>query len=388
MVLRMDSPAPSIKMENWLRGEPLTNFQPGKVYIVDFWATWSGPCVIAMPHLMQLQDKYKNSGVEVVGVAADEDASTALEARTRLDAWLNEKCSNLNYRIAFDDTGEMNRLWMEPSISVGIPTSFVVDRDGHIAFIGHPMQLDEILPEVLNGSWRTSDQAKAVDAERITSRQRIARELTLIKPIYAKLCPAMQAEDWTAALSAIEECVALMPGNFNFRETHADLLLHEIRDIQAGMAVMRKLIRDAIRKKFEAEHWMAMALNQLFGPTKDNAHLPSTERFAMGKELAEHILALNPPKSDGPKFRSYPAVARYYYENGNKDRAIELLELALKSVDSSVAISGKLKEHLLPDLLQTLANYKGEKAYYAAPCSAPRNKPPEGVKVPPTEKNT
>ncbi|WP_348529124.1 TlpA disulfide reductase family protein [Mesorhizobium sp. LSHC424B00] len=310
MVLRMDSPAPSIKVENWLRGEPLTNFQPGKVYIVEFWATWCGPCVAAMPHLVQLQEKYKNSGLEVVGVAADEDASTAHEARTKLDAWLNEKCSNLNFRIAFDYTGEMNKLWMEPSISVGIPTSFVVDRDGCIAFIGHPMQLDEILPEVLNSSWRTSDQAKAVDTERITTRQRIARELALTKPIYAKLRPAMQAEDWTVALSAVEEGVALMPGNFNFRETLADLLLHKIRDMQAGMPVIRKLVRDAIRKKFEAEHWMAMALNQLFGPAKHNSHLPRTERFAMGKELSEHILALNPPKGDGPKFRSYPAVAR------------------------------------------------------------------------------
>ncbi|WP_258600330.1 hypothetical protein [Mesorhizobium sp. AR10] len=84
------------------------------------------------------------------------DAPTPVEAQTKLDAWLTEKCSNLNYRIAFDHTGEMNKLWREPSFSVGVPASFVVDRDGHIAFIGHPMQLDEVLPKVLNGNWRTS----------------------------------------------------------------------------------------------------------------------------------------------------------------------------------------------------------------------------------------
>ncbi|MER8543776.1 TlpA family protein disulfide reductase, partial [Mesorhizobium sp. M1334] len=159
MVVQLGSPAPSIKVEDWLRGEPLANFQPGKVYIVEFWATWCELCMAEMLDLMRLQEKYRDSGLEVVGVAANEDAPTAVEARTKLNAWLTEKCSHLNYRIAFDYTGEMNKLWSELSFSVGIPTSFVVDRDGHIAFIGHPSQLDKVLPKVLNGSWRIRDKA-------------------------------------------------------------------------------------------------------------------------------------------------------------------------------------------------------------------------------------
>ncbi|XIA67473.1 TlpA disulfide reductase family protein [Bradyrhizobium sp. TZ2] len=119
IVLRIESPAPPIKVENWLRGQPLTNFQPGKVYIVEFWASWCGPCVAAMPHLVQLQQKYKDSGLEVIGVAAREQAPTADEARTQLDAWLTEKFSKLNYRIAFDHTGEMNKFWMDSSFLSG-----------------------------------------------------------------------------------------------------------------------------------------------------------------------------------------------------------------------------------------------------------------------------
>ncbi|OWK24524.1 hypothetical protein AJ87_21560 [Rhizobium yanglingense] len=62
------------------------------------------------PHLMQLQEKYKDSGLEVVGVAANEQAPTADEARSKLYAWLTENFPNLNYRIAFDHAGEMNKL--------------------------------------------------------------------------------------------------------------------------------------------------------------------------------------------------------------------------------------------------------------------------------------
>ncbi|MDX8469994.1 TlpA disulfide reductase family protein [Mesorhizobium sp. VK23B] len=363
MALQMESQAPPIKVETWLRGEPFASFQPGKVYVVEFWATWCGPCAAAALQLVQLQEKYKDAGLEVVGVAADEDDLSPVEVRAKLGAWLAEKCPDLNYRIAFDPTGEMNKLWREPSFSVGIPTSFVVDRDGHIAFIGHPRQLDEVLPKVLNGSWRASDEAKAADTARIARSGAIAREQALKKPINDRFWAAIKAEDWTMALSAIEEGIALMPDNISFRLAHVHLLLHRMNDMQKGMPVMRQLVRDAIDRN--SENWMLAALGQLFSPAHDHSHFPSGERFAMGKKLSEHILALNPPQADGPKFRSYPAVARYYYDSGNKDRAIELLRLALKSLEGPELIPDAQKQHLLPDLLQTLASYKAGRAVAA-----------------------
>ncbi|RWA83658.1 TlpA disulfide reductase family protein [Mesorhizobium sp.] len=383
MVLQMGSPTPSIKVEAWLRGDPLTTFQLGKVYIVEFWATWCESCLAAMHHLVQLQEKYKDNGLEVVGVAASEDAPTAVEARTKLDAWLTEKCSNLNYRIAFDQTGEMNKLWMEPSLSVGIPTSFVVDRDGHIAFIGDPMKLDDVCPKVFNCSWRTSDEAKAADSERIADSEPIAREQALKKPINDRFLGAVKLEDWNTALSTIEEGIALLPDDIIFRLAQAHLVLHKMQDMWTGVPLMRQWVRDAIER--DSEDWTIIVLDQLFHPANDHLHFPPAERFAMGKELSEHILALNPPQGDGPKFRSYPAVARYYYENGNKNRAIELVELALKSLDGPEPISAELKEYLLPDLLQSLANYKGKKVCHGALCAAPQDNFRKVPKSPPPE---
>ncbi|WP_394893329.1 TlpA disulfide reductase family protein [Mesorhizobium sp. AaZ16] len=367
----MESPAPSIQVETWLRGEPLTGFEPGKVYIVEFWATWCGPCVDGMPHLMHLQEKYRDSGVEIVGVAASEDAPTADEARSNLDAWLTEKFSNLNYRIAFDSTGEMDKLWMEASLSVGIPTSFVVDRDGHIAFIGHPMELDEVLPKVLNGSWRASDKAKSEDTERIAEGETIAREQALKKPIKDRYWAAVEKEEWTTASSAIQEGIALMPDNLGFRRSQVNLLIHKMRDMQAGLPVMRQFVRDAINRN--SEDWMIAALEELFFPNFDHSHFPSAERLAMGKELSEHILALNPPQGEGPKFSSYRLAALYYHESGNKDRAIELIELTLKSLGGPELIRDEDEQDEISHLLQFLANFKGEKVCYGALCAAPND---------------
>ncbi|MCK1745234.1 TlpA family protein disulfide reductase [Bradyrhizobium sp. 139] len=378
-VLRVGSPAPSIKVEDWLRGQPVTKFEPGKVYIIEFCATWCGPCIASMLNLVILQSKYRSNGVEVVGIAAHEQASTADEARASLDAWLTKSLPTLNFAIAFDYSGEMNKLWMDPSFSVGIPSSFVVDRDGRFAFIGHPTQLDNALPKILNGSWALSDEAKALDAERITTGRRRKRELSqkraLVEPIFARLEAAMNSKDWAAALSGVEEALAAMPDDVTFRGLHAELLLHKIRDMRTGLAVLRQLVRDAIDKKSVV--WMSVAIRQLFDPAKDYSGFPHAERFAMGRDLSEHILAANPPQgSEGAKFLSYGAVAQYYYETGNRDRAIELVEVALKWLDAAPA-SDVAKRDLVQCSLQALASYRSEKLCNEECCSTPQNTSPE-----------
>ncbi|MDX0931518.1 redoxin domain-containing protein [Sinorhizobium medicae] len=363
-VLQMDSPAPEFKVRDWLRGEPLASFQPDKLYILEFCGTACGSCVEAMRDLIELQEAYKDRGVEVLAVAAHEGAESADEARSELDAWL-AKFPDLNFPVGFDDTGAMDTLWMKPSFSIVIPRVFVIDRDGSIAFIGKPGKLHDVLPQLLDGTWRTSAQAEAAESERIAKDEPKARKHELNKPIRDKFCAAWEIGDWKTALAAVEEGIALDPNDPDWRESHVVLLHHGMRDMESCLAVLWQFVREAIDRG--DEHWLVTATIQVIDPDLGCRSLPSAERFAMGKVLSEHILALDFAQCNLPASQLFQEVARYYYEIGNKDRAVELLELALKSLDGHGA-----NEDLQLDLLETLANYKGEAVCSGDVCVVPR----------------
>ncbi|MQX76658.1 TlpA disulfide reductase family protein [Sinorhizobium medicae] len=368
-VLQMDSLAPALKVREWVSGEPLASFQPGKLYILEFCGTTCDGCERAMRKLIELQETYKDRGVEVVAVAAHEMAASADEARSTLVAWLAQ-FPELNFPVGIDDTGAMDTLWMEPSFSIVIPRVFVIDRDGYIAFIGHPDKLHDVLPQVLDGTWRTSAQAEAAERERIAKDEPKARKQALLKPIREKRRAAEGIGDWKTALAAVEEGIALDPDNYNLRASQVHLLFHQMRDMETVLAVLRQFVREAIGRG--DAYWLVTAMMQISHPVLGCQSLPAAERFAMGKELSEHIMALDFAQCNLPASLLFPEVARYYYEIGNKDRAVELLELALKSLDGPDPDMHGLKEDLQPDLLQTLANYKGEAVCSGDVCVVPR----------------
>ena len=147
--LKVGDPPPPLKATKWLTGGEVKEFEKGKVYIVEFWATWCGPCVVMMPHMGDIQEELGPKGVTVIGFTA-KDASNTPE---RVAQFVAKRGSKLGYTIAYADDRDTYDAYMKASGHGGIPCSFVIGKDGRIAFIGHPLFLDDVLPKVLDGTW-------------------------------------------------------------------------------------------------------------------------------------------------------------------------------------------------------------------------------------------
>ena len=66
--LEVGSKAPALSINKWVKGNTVVGFEPGKVYVVEFWATWCAPCRRAIPHLTDLQKDLGPKGVTIVGI--------------------------------------------------------------------------------------------------------------------------------------------------------------------------------------------------------------------------------------------------------------------------------------------------------------------------------
>jgi len=146
--LKVGDKAPPLTVSTWLHGPEVNGFEAGRVYVVEFWATWCGPCRQIMPHMGDLQDEYRSKGVTFIGFASE-----ANDKEEKVKAFVAKQGPKLGYSFAFGNGTETHEAYMKASGQNGIPCSFLVDRQGNIAYIGHPLFLDVVLPKVLDGSW-------------------------------------------------------------------------------------------------------------------------------------------------------------------------------------------------------------------------------------------
>lgn len=131
--LRVGDAAPKLDIDAWVKGDEVKQFEPGTIYVVEFWATWCPPCRDSIPHLTELQKKHKDQRVVVIGVAGSERKDMA-----NLEKFVKDQGDQMDYRVAFDgDRGTMARYFAD-SERVGIPHAFIVGDDGKIAWRGNP----------------------------------------------------------------------------------------------------------------------------------------------------------------------------------------------------------------------------------------------------------
>ncbi|MBR2649367.1 MAG: TlpA family protein disulfide reductase [Sediminibacterium sp.] len=150
-MLNVGDKAPSLGISKWLKGDTIYKLQKGKVYVLEFWATWCKPCIASMPHLSSMAKKYKDK-ITFLAINVFEDNSIS---DNRVKSFVDSMGFNMDYSVAIQDSNFMETNWIHASGSSAIPTAFVINKQGEISWIGHPRDIsfDSILRNVLNDKW-------------------------------------------------------------------------------------------------------------------------------------------------------------------------------------------------------------------------------------------
>jgi cytochrome c biogenesis protein CcmG/thiol:disulfide interchange protein DsbE len=128
--------APEFHVEKWIGPQPETK---GKFILIDFWATWCGPCRKAIPELNNFHNKFKDKLV-VIGISSESE-ETVLKMTTPV----------IEYYSAFDTKRKMEK---ELKV-VGIPHCILIDPDGIVRWQGFPLMegyelTEKVIQEILD----------------------------------------------------------------------------------------------------------------------------------------------------------------------------------------------------------------------------------------------
>ena len=310
LTLKVGDPAPKLFVSKWINGDPIEKFEAGKLYVVEFWATWCGPCRQSIPHLSEMNTEFKAKDVTFIGVNCREPDTSKVEP------FVKEMGEKMNYRVAIDaaaDTkqpeGKTSASWLTASGQEGIPTAFCVGKDGRIAWIGFPMQMHRVLAGLVDGTFDPKKEA-----------ERVAKEEALTEKFEA----AVKAKDTKAMQGIAEEVLAANPEvGVKFTASVFGYMLVEKKDYDGAYAYLNKVMG-----VFEKD---SDVLNEVSWAIMDGE----------GVEKRDYDLALKLAlKSDEMTKHESPGVldtlARAYFEKKDTAKAIELETLAIEKAKSDV----------------------------------------------------
>lgn len=165
--------APSLGQLNYLQGKPIDEFRRGSTYVVCIWATWCGWCKSSLVHLEHLHAQFPEATIVAIAIMN--------ERATDIASYVHSIRPSITYAIARDldedyrpdvsSPSWIREAWLHAASLRTIPTAFLVEKGGRIAWFGSPMEIDGPLEAVLRSDWSmdlaiTSDNASREQAEK------------------------------------------------------------------------------------------------------------------------------------------------------------------------------------------------------------------------------
>jgi thiol-disulfide isomerase/thioredoxin len=305
--------APKMAVKEFVKGEPVRQLEKGKTYVVEFWATWCPPCRTSIPHLTELQKHYPD--VTFIGISIDNDSKA-------VKPFVDKIGEKMDYRVAIDAApgggkaggGPMAKTWMEAALQEGIPTAFIVNKEGKIAWIGHPMEMDKPLADIVAGKWDLEAASTQFKREQAPKRKFLA--------LRAKLIEASKSGDPKQMLKVIDQAIAEDPA---WEQTLAVpkylVLASKEADADKAQAYGKRLVETVLKENPEVLTELARSILR----AKD-APAPAAKPIQLALAAARRADELTQGKDPGVA----DTLARAHFLSGDAAKALACQQRAVK----------------------------------------------------------
>ncbi|HBE70263.1 MAG TPA: hypothetical protein DDW52_19105 [Planctomycetaceae bacterium] len=373
-LLTVGSKAPKLDIEHWIqdgggRFEHVAELKKGKVYVIEFWATWCGPCIEAMPHIAAMQRHFEERNVQFVSVSdeplktveafldtkyrgllaesdrasggagnkeaggegnesklgtSDSPGEAELADERSTDAQTTYRDVTKHYCLTTDPDGSTHAAYAGAAMQNQIPVAFIVGKSGLIEWIGHPLDMPGPLNAVVSDRW---------------SREYFAAKFKptqVLKYARQELQELLVAGDEKAVLKRVDELTDEHPG-ITTSQLKLNLLLALGREENT-----RGYIAE-LRKQFDGKpEFVALWTWMVYDLAKSGQR--TAKKFVGEAEKA----ANNALKQASPKVQAdlYDTLAHIAALRGELQAAVDLQTKAVKLVgdDKRAFVEAYMKE--------------------------------------------
>lgn len=311
-LLKVGDPAPPIKVEKWVKGPPVSKFVPGRVYVVEFGATWCTPCRDAIPLLSTLAKKYKDRAT-VVGFFVWENRGSDLKATEyigKVERYVEKLGDKIAYSMAVDDPHQtMGNTWLRAAKRNGIPTTFLIDQSGKIVWIGNGIEiakLDHFVDQLIQDRFDAMSVLREQE-DRIKS--------------FRKLDSLINIADYKSALLKVDSLIKMYPSHKYFIKKRFDVLraIEENTGYAYGWEIFNKaLLVNNSNVLFELSSSILSDI-EYKNPDYDLA-------IAFNQQIIEH------DNRGYYKARAYKNIAQAWFMKGDPTKGQAMMQVALKNL--------------------------------------------------------